>query len=69
MKRILDQADQLGMVVIVGYFYFGQDNRLADESSVLKAVDKATQWLLSGGWRNVLVEIANDGPVTIQLQI
>jgi hypothetical protein len=60
MKRILDQADQLGMVVIVGYFYFGQDNRLADEASVLKGVDNATQWLLKGGWRNVLVEIANE---------
>jgi hypothetical protein len=60
MKRILDQADQLGMAVIVGYFYFGQDNRLADEAAVLKGVDNATQWLLKGGWRNVLVEIANE---------
>jgi hypothetical protein len=25
LERILDQADALGMVAIVGYFYFGQD--------------------------------------------
>ncbi len=60
MKRILDRANQLGMVVIVGYFYFGQDQLLKDEPAVLKAVDNATLWLLRGGWRNVLVEIANE---------
>jgi hypothetical protein len=34
MKRlelILDRADELGMVVILGLFYFGQDERLKDE--------------------------------------
>ncbi len=60
MKKILDQADRLGMVVIVGYFYFGQDERLTDEAAVIKAVDNATLWLLKGGWRNVLVEINNE---------
>src|SRR5262249_43678775 len=30
LARILDRADQLGMVVILGYFYFGQDERLKD---------------------------------------
>ena len=28
MGRIVERADQLGMVVILGYFYFGQDQRL-----------------------------------------
>ena len=28
LERILDKADELGMVAIVGYFYFGQDQRL-----------------------------------------
>lgn len=60
LKRILDRADELGMVVIVGYFYFGQDQRLRDEAAVLRATDQATQWLLAGDWRNVLVEIDNE---------
>ena len=34
LERILDRADELGMVVILGYFYFGQDQRLADEAAV-----------------------------------
>ena len=63
IKKILDQADRLGMVVIVGYFYFGQDERLTDEAAVIKAVDNATLWLLKGGWRNVLVEITAAGQI------
>jgi hypothetical protein len=60
MKQIIDFADQLGMVVILGYFYFGQDERLADEAAVKNAVAQATQWLLKNNWRNVLVEINNE---------
>jgi hypothetical protein len=60
MERILDKADELGMVAIVGYFYFGQDERLRDEEAVKRATREATNWLLGKGYRNVLVEIANE---------
>ncbi|MFW6292233.1 MAG: hypothetical protein ACOC7V_07865 [Spirochaetota bacterium] len=60
LERILAQADQLGMVVIVGLFYFGQDERLRDESAVIAAVDAATDWLVSSGHENAIVEIANE---------
>jgi hypothetical protein len=60
MKRVLDEADRLGMVPIVGYFYFGQSPRFRDEDAVRKATDNATQWLLAGGWRNLLVEVNNE---------
>ena len=60
LARILDRADELGMVVIVGYFYFGQDERIRDEAAVLRATDEATRWLLDRGYRNVLVEINNE---------
>jgi len=60
MRLALEAADVNGMVVIVGYFYQGQDERLADESAVVRAVDEATDFLLHGGWRNVLVEINNE---------
>src|SRR5688572_26226708 len=42
LGRIIDRADELGMVAIVGYFYFGQDERLRDEAAVLLATDAAT---------------------------
>ena len=60
LERILNRADQLGMVAIVGYFYAGQDTRLRDEAAVIRATDNATRFLLDHGWRNVLVEIDNE---------
>lgn len=60
MQRIIGRADELGMAVILGYFYFGQDQRLADEAAVLRAVDHTTRWVLDHGWRHVLVEVNNE---------
>jgi hypothetical protein len=60
LEQVLDRADQLGMVPILGYFYFGQDQRLKDEAAVLRAADNTTRWLLEKGYRNVLVEVNNE---------
>jgi hypothetical protein len=60
LASILDQADRLGMVAIVGYFYFGQDERIKDEAAVIRAADNATRWILDHGYRNVVVEINNE---------
>lgn len=60
LSRILARADELGMIAIVGYFYFGQDQRVRDEGAVKRAVANATNWLLDSGRRNVLVEIDNE---------
>lgn len=59
-ETVLDRADELGMVVILGLFYFGQDERLADEAAVVRGVDNAVAWLLAKGYRNVLVEVNNE---------
>jgi hypothetical protein len=59
-KKILDRLDQLGMVAIVGIYYFGQDERIYDEASVKRGVDNAVGFLLDGGWRNLIVEIDNE---------
>ncbi len=66
MKRILDEADRLGMVPIVGYFYFGQSGRLQTDENAIRATDTLTQWLLDGGWRNILVEINNESNPTYE---
>jgi len=58
--RIVDRADELGLVVILGVFYFGQDERLADEAAVVRAVDQTVDWIFAHGWRHVLVEINNE---------
>ncbi len=58
--RILDRADELGMVVILGIFYFGQDERVADEAAVIRAVDNTVDWLLRRGDRHVIIEVNNE---------
>jgi len=60
LRRVIEAADGCGMVVIVGYFYQGQDERLRDEAAVLRAVDDATDFLLGGAWTNVMVEVNNE---------
>lgn len=60
LERILNKADELGMVVILGYFYFGQDQHLENEQAVIKAVDNITNWILDRGYRNILIEINNE---------
>lgn len=60
LEKILNKADELGMVVILGYFYFGQDEYLKDEKAVVNAVDHITNWILKKGYKNILVEINNE---------
>jgi hypothetical protein len=63
MKRlelILDEADKLGMVPILGLFYFGQDERLKDEKAIISAVNNSIDWLFSRNYRNILIEVDNE---------
>jgi hypothetical protein len=60
LASVLDRADELGMVVILGIFYFGQDQRIRDEPAVKGAVANTVHWLLGAGYRNVLLEIDNE---------
>jgi hypothetical protein len=60
LERVLNRADDLGMVVILGYYYFGQDGNLDDEAAVIRSVENATRWVLEKGYRNVLIEINNE---------
>jgi hypothetical protein len=60
LERILNRADELGMVVILGVFYFGQDQRLKDEAAVIRALDNAIDWVFDHDYRNVLIEVNNE---------
>jgi hypothetical protein len=60
LEKILNRADELGMVPIVGLFYFGQDERLKDEKSVINAVNNVIGWLMDRNYKNILVEVNNE---------
>ncbi|MFN2128673.1 MAG: hypothetical protein ACK2TU_12520, partial [Anaerolineales bacterium] len=50
LEKILDRSDQLGMVTILGLFYFGQDEHLKDETAIKNAVAQAINWILDKGY-------------------
>ncbi len=60
LERILDRADALGLVPMVNYFYFGQDQHLAGDAAVRRAAREATEWILGRGYRNVIVDLVNE---------
>lgn len=60
LDAILKEADRLEMVVILGVFYFRQDQHLQDEVAVKHATNNLVNWLFSKGYKNVLIEIANE---------
>jgi hypothetical protein len=60
MQRVLDRMDELGMVAILGIFYFGQDEYLQDERAVLRGLDNAVNWVLDRGYEHVLIEVNNE---------
>ena len=60
LDRILKRADELNMVVILGLFYFGQDQYLRDEKAVKAATENTIDWLFERGYRNLIIEIANE---------
>ena len=60
LARVLDRADQLGMVAILGLFYFGQDHRLGDERAVVRGIDNTLGWLFEHDFRHVLIEVNNE---------
>ena len=60
MKLVIDKADEIGMVVILGLYYFGQDQRVQDEAAVTAGVDASIDWVIVNGYKNVLIEINNE---------
>ena len=60
LEKILDKADELHMVVMLGLFYFGQDQNLRDEQAIKNGVKNAIDWLFQKGYRNVVIEVNNE---------
>ena len=60
LSRILKKADDLGMVPILGIFYFGQDQYLEGDDAIYAAIDYTLDWLFESGYRNVLIEVNNE---------
>jgi len=63
LRQVIAKADQLHMVVIVGFFYFGSEHLVdqsPDDAYTREAVRQASLFLKNLPHRNVLIEIANE---------
>jgi hypothetical protein len=60
LEQVLELTADLGMAVIVGYFYFGQTDALTGDEAFFNATANATQWLVDEGYEHVIVEVANE---------
>ncbi len=66
MSRVLACADELGMVVIVGLFYWMQMLKMDGEAAIWRAADQALSYLEDTQRRNILVELANVVDVVVR---
>lgn len=60
MGKIIEKADELGMVVIMGIYYLGQEKYINDEAAVKKGIKNTVEWVLKNNYTNVLLEINNE---------
>lgn len=60
MARVIERADELGMVVILGIYYFGQERHLNDEAAIERGVVNTVDWVLEKGYTNVIIEVNNE---------
>ena len=60
LARVLDAADDAGMVVIVNIFYWKMVEKMSGEAAVKRATAETTDWLLRTGHRNVMVDVYNE---------
>jgi hypothetical protein len=66
VERVLARADELGMVVIVGLFYWVFLRKMRDEEAIWRAADEALAFLEGTGHQNILIELANEIDVVVR---
>ncbi len=60
VAQVIEALDQHGMIAILSYFYFGQDDIFSNEAAIFAAIENATQWVVDQGYTNVIIELANE---------
>jgi hypothetical protein len=64
MEKIIEAADELEMVILVGVLYWGDSKSKWDswgQNEAEKAVYNTVKWLSSKGYRNVFIDVDNEG--------
>lgn len=69
IERILDKADALGMAVILGVYYFGQEPLMNNDRAIISGVENTADWVLKAGYKNILLEINNECNIKYQKKL
>ncbi len=60
LRQVIARADELGMVVILGIFYWKHVGKLQGDAAIRRAAESAVQFVVDSGHRNVIIELANE---------
>ncbi len=60
LMRIIEACDELGIIVIVSYFYAANITELNGAQAVINIVTNMTKFLAATGYKNIIIEIANE---------
>lgn len=60
LTRVIQAADEIGMVVIVNAFYWKQARTIEDDKIVFDICERLADWLLKTGYRNIMIDVANE---------
>ncbi len=62
VERAIRACDKQGVAVILGLFYQRQTKLFKDDDAIRAAMVNALRWVAERGFKNVLIEIANEYP-------
>ncbi len=57
---VIERADALGAVIILGLYYQRQDQILNDEEAVERGVIEVVDWIKQNGYRNIILDLVNE---------
>lgn len=60
LDKVLKACDELGMAVIVSYLYSGNVANLCGAQAVINVVKTMTTYIKNTGYKNIIIEIANE---------
>ncbi len=60
LERLITAADEIGMVVIISYFYGAQAKKIEDDDGIICATTNLSRWLREKGFTNLILELANE---------
>eukprot|EP01084_Bolivina_argentea_P251107 421011_1 len=60
LSMILKEADDIGMVPIVQFYYGAQAHRFKSNEVIINATRYITNWLTHTGYNNILIDVSNE---------